>query len=205
MIWQEILGYVASVVVAVSLMMSSIVKLRWINLVGATLFSIYGFIIGALPVGFLNGFIAIINTYYLFKMYDREEYFKIISLAEHSDYQKEFIRFYKDEILTFFPDFKFNAEKLGFRLLVLRDMAIAGIVYGHSENSEELIIDLDFVLKEYRDLKPGQFLYHKNKELFTQQGFKRVIAKATEKYHAQYLLKMGFKKSENELYVLELY
>ena len=56
--WVEWFGYAASLMVAVSLMMSSIVKLRWFNLVGATMFSTYGFIIGSLPVGFLNLFLA---------------------------------------------------------------------------------------------------------------------------------------------------
>ena len=60
--WIEWFGYAASVVVAISLMMSSIVKLRWLNLTGATMFSSYGFIIGALPVGFLNLFIVVITV-----------------------------------------------------------------------------------------------------------------------------------------------
>ncbi|HSV76380.1 MAG TPA: hypothetical protein VLH37_05040 [Bacteroidales bacterium] len=61
----EWIGYIASVVVAVSLMMVSIVKLRWLNLVGSAVFSFYGFAIGAYPVGVLNLFIALVNIYYL--------------------------------------------------------------------------------------------------------------------------------------------
>ena len=68
--WIEWFGYAASVVVAISLMMSSIVKLRWLNLTGATMFSSYGFIIGALPVGFLNLFIVVINVVHLARMND---------------------------------------------------------------------------------------------------------------------------------------
>ena len=54
----EWLGYLSSVIVAISLTMSSIIKLRWFNLVGAAAFSFYGFMIGSLPVGFLNLFIV---------------------------------------------------------------------------------------------------------------------------------------------------
>ena len=50
----EWIGYAGSVIVAVSLTMSSIKKLRWYNLVGAAVFSFYGFTIGALPVGILT-------------------------------------------------------------------------------------------------------------------------------------------------------
>ena len=64
----ELLGYSASVLVAISLMMQSVVKLRTINLIGAVLFTIYGLLIGAFPVAFLNGFIAVVNVYYLHQM-----------------------------------------------------------------------------------------------------------------------------------------
>ena len=61
----EIIGYIASALVAVSLMMSSILKLRVINLVGAALFTAYGLLIGAYPVAVMNLFIVLIDLYYL--------------------------------------------------------------------------------------------------------------------------------------------
>ncbi|MCS6114123.1 YgjV family protein [Shewanella baltica] len=67
-IWEWI-GYLASVVVAISLMMSNIKKLRWWNLIGAALFVAYGVAIGAYPVALVNFFIVLIDTYYLVKLY----------------------------------------------------------------------------------------------------------------------------------------
>lgn len=61
----ELLGYSASVLVAVSLTMRSLTRLRVINMVGSLLFTIYGFIIGAYPVAVLNAFIVLVNIYYL--------------------------------------------------------------------------------------------------------------------------------------------
>ena len=61
----ELLGYMASVFVAVSLMMRSVTKLRMINLVGAILFTVYGLVIAAYPVAVVNGFIVLVNLYYL--------------------------------------------------------------------------------------------------------------------------------------------
>ena len=72
----EILGYLASVMVAISLMMKDIVKLRILNFVGCALFSAYGVAIEAWPVAGMNAFIACINVYYLVKMY-RESTLKI--------------------------------------------------------------------------------------------------------------------------------
>ncbi|WP_047985647.1 YgjV family protein [Ornithinibacillus californiensis] len=66
--WLEWLGYLASLIVLISLLMSSIKKLRWINMIGSSLFSLYGFLIGALPVGIMNLGIVFINIYYLVKL-----------------------------------------------------------------------------------------------------------------------------------------
>jgi hypothetical protein len=61
----EMLGYLASVFVAVSLTMRSLPRLRVINLIGALLFTAYGLIISAYPVAVVNAFIAVVNIYYL--------------------------------------------------------------------------------------------------------------------------------------------
>lgn len=74
----EIFGFMASVVVAVSLMMKNIVHLRITNMIGCAMFSTYGFIIGSLPVALMNAFIAVINIYYLTKMY-RESNAKVVA------------------------------------------------------------------------------------------------------------------------------
>ncbi|QIZ75461.1 YgjV family protein [Ferrimonas lipolytica] len=68
----EWVGYLASVVVAISLMMSDIKKLRWWNLCGCILFVAYGSAIGATPVALVNGFIVCINVYYLIQIYRHE-------------------------------------------------------------------------------------------------------------------------------------
>lgn len=67
-IWEWV-GYLASVLVAISLMMSNIKKLRWWNLLGAGLFVAYGLAINALPVALVNFFIVLIDIYYLVKLY----------------------------------------------------------------------------------------------------------------------------------------
>ncbi|ACA88140.1 YgjV family protein [Shewanella woodyi] len=71
-IWEWV-GYLASVVVAISLMMSNIKKLRWWNLIGAALFVAYGLAIGAIPVALVNFFIVLIDAYYLVKLYKEEQ------------------------------------------------------------------------------------------------------------------------------------
>lgn len=64
----EIMGYAASIMVAISLTMKDIVKLRILNFIGCSLFVAYGLMIDALPVVATNAFIACVNVYFLVKM-----------------------------------------------------------------------------------------------------------------------------------------
>jgi hypothetical protein len=69
----EYLGIFASFIVLISLLMSSIKLLRWINLFGALLFGIYGLLIGSFPTVFMNVGIVLIDIYYLTKMYHEQK------------------------------------------------------------------------------------------------------------------------------------
>ncbi|WP_371364647.1 hypothetical protein SRRS_52790 [Sporomusa rhizae] len=63
--WVECLGYLASVLVAISFIMKSMNKLRFVNMVGAICFVIYAVAINAIPVALINFFTVCINVYYL--------------------------------------------------------------------------------------------------------------------------------------------
>jgi hypothetical protein len=102
----EWVGYGASVLVAVSLLMSSIIRLRWYNTAGSILFSIYGYVIGALPVAIINSFIIIINIYYLYRLYSEKENFRIMEISKDDSYLISFFSYYKDDIKKLFPDFQ---------------------------------------------------------------------------------------------------
>lgn len=61
----EWLGYFASLLVAISFLMKSMKKLRFINMLGAICFVIYAVAIKAIPVALINFFIICVNVYYL--------------------------------------------------------------------------------------------------------------------------------------------
>lgn len=71
--WIEIVGYIASSLIAIGMLMNSIVRLRIICCLGALMFGTYGVLIGAVPVILLNYFIAVTNIYYLWKMYKNKK------------------------------------------------------------------------------------------------------------------------------------
>ena len=64
----EWIGYLASILIVVSLTMTSIIKLRVINTIGCILFVIYGVLVKAYPVALSNFAIILINLYNLYKI-----------------------------------------------------------------------------------------------------------------------------------------
>lgn len=192
----EWLGYVASIITAISLLMSSIIKLRWFNLFGSLVFSIYGFVILAYPVALFNGFIVFVNIYYLYKIYNREELFNLQRVDSSDGYFTAFQNFFKQEIAAIFPDFKIGNHADAVTVLVLRNMAVAGVFIGEKQSSDTLKVVLDFVIPEYRDFKMGKFVYRNNTAFFAALGIKQLVAETGNATHLRYLKKMGFTEGE---------
>lgn len=199
----EWIGYVGSVLVAISLTMNSILKLRWINMIGAAIFTVYGFAIGAYPVALLNLFIVITNIFYLTKIYTKKETFQVIKSDIKDGLIQYFLDFNQADINTIFKDFQksINQEKADYiTLLLMRDTQIAGVVCGIKKD-KELDIVLDYVLPPFRDLKPGDYLYKKNLDIFKDLDIDNLISKVHHPAHHDYLLKMGFElKGERGVY-----
>lgn len=64
----EIFGYTGSILVVISMLMSSVVKLRLINTIGSVISGTYAVIRGAFPLVLMNACLIIINVYNLYKL-----------------------------------------------------------------------------------------------------------------------------------------
>lgn len=71
-IYLECVGYLASILCVVSLVMSDAKKLRWINLIASGTFVFYSMVTKAYPVALTNVMIVIADIYYLVKIYKDE-------------------------------------------------------------------------------------------------------------------------------------
>lgn len=200
----EWIGYAASLIVAISLVMSSIVKFRWINLLGSALFAAYGFLIQAWPVCFFNTAIVFINLYFLCKIYSKKDEFKIIKTSEEESILREFINFNKKEIEKISPDFEFNLDGKEYNYFITRNMYLVGLFLAHKESDAILKIDLDFVTPQYRDFKNGEHLYASLKNTLIDSGIKILKATAKTSEHKQYLKEMGFISTGNEVFVKQI-
>ncbi len=193
----DLFGYLSSFVILVSLTMNSIIKLRWINLVGAALFTIYGVMLKSVPTAFLNFGIVIIDIYYLFKIYSKKEDFKLVEVSEDSELLEHFYKNNSKELLEYFGDNKIGSDEKVF--FMLRNNYTAGILIG-TEEKETLKIKVDFVTEKYRDFKLGSYFFNENTEELKKRGYKKVYSKALHEKHKEYLEKIGFKMTDKDLY-----
>jgi hypothetical protein len=74
---------------------------------------------------------------------------------------------------------------------VQRGERTVGVVLAHDAGGGRAQIDLDYVLPEYRDFTPGEFVYRRS-DVFTDHGFKQVLAPPRMRESASYLNKVGF-------------
>lgn len=64
----ETIGYFASAFVGMSFLMTNMKRLRYVNLIGCSLFVVYGVLLNAIPVAAMNLFCCFVNIYYIFKL-----------------------------------------------------------------------------------------------------------------------------------------
>ncbi|MDD3129500.1 MAG: GNAT family N-acetyltransferase [Candidatus Izemoplasmatales bacterium] len=192
----EYVGYLASVIVLISLLMSSVKKLRWINLFGSLTFVIYGLLIKAYPVAILNIGTVGINIYYLVKMSNQKTYFKILEIDKNSKYLEHFLLLHKNDLKNYFDVKDIDVDNAELAFYILRDIVPAGVFVGTKFDNQTLMIELDYVSPPYRDFSIGKYLYSQEKQIFLDKGYNKLITFTKNPVHMNYLRKMGFSKNE---------
>lgn len=192
----DLIGYLGSVLVAVSLMMNSLVRLRWINLVGALAFSLYGLLVGAYPVFIVNGFIALVDVWYLVRMRRDREFFSLLEIARVDNvYLQYFLNFHAQDIARFFPAFDLETLDDAQVVFILRDLNPAGLVV-FTEEDDAVHLHLDYALPQYRDLRCGRFFLEQWTPKWRALGLARILSPAQAKPHGAYLKRLGFRPSQ---------
>lgn len=187
----DMIGYVASFIILVSLLMSSVKKLRLINLFGSVIFAVYGFLILSYPTAVMNIGIVLIDLYYLVKMYKEKDQFKLVKTDANSALFTDFFAFYKEDIKSFM-DIKFDLNDPSLNIyFVTRNVVPAGLFISKKEGNK-LTIYIDYTIPMYRDFKIGSYLYDPSSSLCTDENIIYLSSKPGSVKHRSYLEKMGF-------------
>ena len=186
----EIYGYIGSVLVVVSMLMSSIIKLRVINILGSVISGSYALIIGSFPLVLMNSCLIIINVYNLYKLLKAEQKYHLVDSEANDAFVGYFLAHYKDDIQKYFPGFTMdNAADKAF--IVCCEGNPSNILLGKDNGNGVFEVILDYSTPVYRDCSAGKYLY----AALPSKGVKVLqFAQNSSKEHEDYLTKMGFKK-----------
>ena len=192
--WKEIIGYTGTVLIAVSLMMNSIGKLRKVNLAGASTFAVYGLLVGAYPVFVLNTFISLVDIFYLIRMKLEKDYFELFRILRSTNpFLVRFVEFYKEDIDRFFPSFQLDPKRKDYIIIfILRNMMPVGLFIARPFEENNLHICLDYVIPRYRDLKSAHYFFQRSHTIFDELNCKYFYVHSEVKQHIKYLKKVGF-------------
>ncbi len=203
----EIIGYSGSILVAVSLMMKNILKLRVINFFGASSFALYGYLVDAYPVLILNSFIVVIDVIYLAEMFKEKEHFTLIPVLDKShQYLNKFFEFHEREIMKFFPEFNRDILKQSECFFILRNLIPAGLFAFEHKGGNDAFIWIDYAIPDYRDFKNAKFVFSAEHKFLKELGISRLVTKSGVRKHIKYLLSCGFQqdKSNPEIFSLDI-
>ena len=187
----EIVGYLGSALVIVSMLMTSVVKLRVINTIGSVIFCTYALCIHSYPTAAMQGAQIIINIVNLRKLLNTKKEYSVVKQKGPQAFSDFFISQNKNDIKRIFPDFS-QVQPDDLVYLICNHSDCAGILVA-SKSDNTLTVSLDYTTPAYRDTSVGKFLYKTLKE----EGIEKLRANAPVEVHAKYLLKMGFKQNQD--------
>ncbi len=193
MFWFEVIGYLASALIVTGMLMTSVLRLRLLGLAGAILFCAYALLIDAFPVLVTNGIVMFAHIYHLQRILrDRahEEYFEVVPWRITGAYVPRFLRFWRDDIARFQPDFTGLREDHK-AFIVLRDVVPVGLVLYRDLGNGTARIDLDYVTPPHRDQRAATYVFDPEGP-FGEQGIHRVEATGVTDAHRRYLERTGF-------------
>lgn len=186
----ELFGYMGTALVIISMLMTSVVKLRIFNICGSFIGMLYGIATNTWPNVILNLSLITINVYQLLRLRFAKNKFIHVK-TDSSDKNLSYFKFlYSDDIIKFYPDYNFRKDENDEAHLVYRDNELVGILIGTREENT-LDIHIDYVTPKYRDMSISKYLYAKLKS----DGISRLTASG----NSEYLIKAGFTEIDGQM------
>lgn len=191
----ELVGYLASVLLAISLLVNNDLRFRWLNTSGCLFFIVYGVLINALPIILTNSILLLINLFYLVRIYNTKEDFDLLEFKHDDKLIRKFLDFYQTDIKAYFPNYKQEQRDGQIRFVTLRDMVIANIFVAELRDDGSAIVKINYTVPKFRDYKVGKFIFDKENKYLLSKGVKCILyEEVSNKNHEHFIKKMGFEK-----------
>jgi hypothetical protein len=197
----EIIGWVGSALVVVSLMQARVLRFRWMNLAGSVIATAYNAVVGIWPFAVMNGVIAIIDVYWLVRLtrerHDAEVY-EVVPVGAGDHYLRHVLGVHADDIARYYPSFAVPAgdsdeAPARWAYLVLRGDETVGVVVVRDVGGDVGEVELDYVTPRFRDFTPGEFVYRRS-GVFAGTGLRSLVVADDARDTGDYLERVGFRR-----------
>ncbi len=198
--WFEVIGYAGSLLVLVSMLMTSVVKLRVINLIGSAIFTVYALLIRSYPTALMNVCLVGINLYHLIRQSrTKGKTYQIQAFGAGEGFPEWFFHKHEEDIRKYFSGIDAETAKNAEGFAVFYDDQAAGLLLGTREEGAFRIL-IDYTTPAFRDCSVGAYLYSRLPEF----GILSLCCRSEAAEHVKYMKKMGFSRNEDGAYVKTL-
>ncbi len=196
----EIIGYIGSALVLVSMLMTSVVRLRIINLTGSIIFAGYALAIRSYPTAVMNIALAGVNIYHLIKIFREQKVYTLVKTDIEDGYFSHLLKDADSDIRSIFPEYGSISMHPDITYLITCESVPACLFMGEITDPGRVRVLLDYAMPAYRDTTVGRYL---NKCLAA-EGYKTLVFDQSAEKHVSYLEKTGYRMSNDNVYELDL-
>lgn len=187
----EIIGWIGSALVVLSLAQARVWRFRVMNFAGAVLATFYNAVLGIWPFAAMNGIIAVIDAYWMARLRRESqlssEVYELVEVSHDDAFLNHFLKIHGEDARRHYPQFDPQSPSET-SVLVMRGDEAVGVVVVSDTNDDTAHISLDYVTERFRDFSPGKFVYE-NSGLFDRMGVRRLQTTGDP----DYLKRMGFR------------
>ena len=196
----EIIGYTGSALVVVSMLMTSIIRLRVINLTGSLIFTVYALLIRSYPTAAMNIFLVGINVWHLVRLRKTSKHYDLVRTDPEDSVFAYLLKTSMEDICLWFPAFAMPSRKPDIALLVCHDRNPAGLFLASDAGDGTVEVLLDYALPVYRDTSVGRHI----SGYLAEQGYRTAVFRMDAPKHVGYMENIGYRKNDRGEYVLKL-
>lgn len=187
------IGYIGSVLVIVSMMMSKMIKLRLINTLGCIFTSIFCILTLNMPVLILNGSLILINVFHMTRYFSTKRLYEIIDVDVTGHTLKHFVNKYRKQIMLENPLFFNRYPDSNYAKVIFCDDTVIGMITGRKVD-DKLDLFLTYLDPNFRNKDVVRLL---NAELQS-DGITEKWLKIIPNKYLNYYLKYGWTKEEDK-------
>ncbi|MGM0384843.1 MAG: hypothetical protein ACQERF_02510 [Actinomycetota bacterium] len=162
-IW-EVIGWVGTGLVVLSMAQQRITRLRILNLGGSAILLVYNLILGVWPMVALNAALSVIQIYHLnilFRSRHDDAAYSAVTADPGDEIVSHVISQHGEEIRSFHPAFRTPTDS-SIAFLVMKGDELVGLVLASVDEAGTALLDVDYVTPAYRDFTPAEFVFRRS-------------------------------------------